>query len=157
MEGNLVLTGSTGGRRNGLKTEQRPRERRLWTSGTAWPGCWDTAATPACCQKLIFTVPLASAPGSRDKVPVRSIHSDCRDPAWILVAGRWGTGRCLPWGFRTRNWGFSMSPTEQYKRNTPRQKGGLPRVTDIHHAPFQSRGSVRLSGQDWRTGALASF
>lgn len=39
LEGNLVLTGSTGGRRNRLKKEQRPREPRLWTSGTIWPGC----------------------------------------------------------------------------------------------------------------------
>ena len=91
LEGNLVLTsplirfiGRKSGahrinrrQRNRFGKGARPREPRAWVSGAVWPGCqtwWRVAPHyPPC------------LPGRRDKGPVRSVRSDCPDPACVLV------------------------------------------------------------------------
>lgn len=85
MEGKLVLTESTGGRRNGLGKAQDHGNPAV----ELWSNLARMSDTTAGWPTLILTVPSTLLPGFREKAPIRSIWCDCPDPAvsWSLENG----------------------------------------------------------------------
>ena len=85
-----MLTESTGGKGTGLGKGRK-------TKGTQTVDLWSSLARMSdlagCTLPLIILGALLALPlGPKNKGPVRSIRSDCPDPACVLVTRRWRAG-----------------------------------------------------------------
>ena len=105
-----MLTESTGGKGTGLGKGRK-------TKGTQTVDLWSSLARMSdlagCTLPLIILGALLALPlGPKDKGPVRSIRSDCPDPACVLVTRRWRAGN-VSLGLQDEKVGSSKAPMQQ--------------------------------------------